>query len=183
MSEVRPFDWLTLLALLLGPVLAVVVSLWRERRQEKHRLFQTLLVTRGSWLSVEHVRALNSISVVFFKYQGIQDRWQLLYDHFQRDTRTPGWNDRHGDLMAELLKEMARKLHYRISESELRRLTYTPQYHGDWEKAQAEIAMNWAAVLRGERALPVSVRQVTESSASKDPPGVLREERDPYRPR
>ena len=65
------FDWITVLAIVVGPILALLAqraldSLREEKRRQK--LYFTLMSTRAAWLSNEHVQALNSIDIVFAGY-------------------------------------------------------------------------------------------------------------------
>ncbi|MGZ7172458.1 DUF6680 family protein [Burkholderia gladioli] len=57
-------------ATLLGPVLAVQAQKWVERAREatnrKQSVFTTLMATRQSRVSIDHVRALNSIDLAFY---------------------------------------------------------------------------------------------------------------------
>jgi hypothetical protein len=56
-------DGLMLLAVLFAPLAAVQVQKWlehhREDRERKLRIFKTLMATRATALSQEHVQALN----------------------------------------------------------------------------------------------------------------------------
>jgi hypothetical protein len=65
----RLADWLTITAILLGPILAVQISQWLDRRRDrlyrKIWVFQTLMATRVTTLNQEHVRALNAIEFEF----------------------------------------------------------------------------------------------------------------------
>lgn len=61
--------WLTILALIVGPIAAVQTQVWLERRRErgnrKLEIFKTLMRARGSPLSREHVDALNTLTLEF----------------------------------------------------------------------------------------------------------------------
>jgi hypothetical protein len=63
-------DWAIVSATLLGPILAVQAQKWLERwrdyRNRKMWVFQTLMATRAARLEAEHVRALNMIDLVFY---------------------------------------------------------------------------------------------------------------------
>jgi hypothetical protein len=63
------FEWLTVAAIVLGPILALfaqrVLDRLREQQKQRVNLFMTLMSTRAAFLSPVHVQALNSIVVVF----------------------------------------------------------------------------------------------------------------------
>lgn len=63
------FDWLTVAAIVLGPVLALfaqrVLDRIREKKKQRVGLYLALMSTRAQPLVPAHVQALNSIDVVF----------------------------------------------------------------------------------------------------------------------
>jgi len=75
----------TIIAIILGPILAVqiqkLIERTKQKKDEKKRLFMTLLATRARQLSPEHVQALNMIHVVFSskkqKDQAVVEAWDL----------------------------------------------------------------------------------------------------------
>lgn len=60
---------ISVFAIIAGPILAIQVQKLIERithrRDEKRRLFMTLMATRGRPLALEHVQALNMIDIIF----------------------------------------------------------------------------------------------------------------------
>jgi hypothetical protein len=65
MIDLKASDCAIVAATLMGPVLAVQAQKWVEwatdRRRRRFSIFNTLMVTRGTRLDFDHVRALNSI--------------------------------------------------------------------------------------------------------------------------
>ena len=82
-------DWLVVLSTLLSPLIAVQVTEFlgrrRQVRDEKLRMFRTLMATRASTLDASHVQALNSIDVVFSgksaKQEAVRRQWKQYLDH------------------------------------------------------------------------------------------------------
>lgn len=90
---------LTIIAIILGPILAVqaqkIIERITQRRDEKRRLFITLMATRGRPLLLEHVQALNMIDITFTvkgiiasiifwrskKDKAVIEAWSELRDH------------------------------------------------------------------------------------------------------
>ena len=66
---IRLEGWLTIAAIVCGPILALWAQRWSERRREKRTrklwLFRELMVTRTIRLSGRHVEALNLIDLEF----------------------------------------------------------------------------------------------------------------------
>src|SRR6185312_16955827 len=77
-------DWLTLAALILGPTLAVWLTLNFQKRTEKRaakdRLFMTLMAHRKSTPNLEWATALNLIDVVYSGHPTIVGKWHSMYN-------------------------------------------------------------------------------------------------------
>ncbi len=72
---------MTIIAILLSPVTAVLISIWvqdrREKRQQKRFIFSSLMSTRHQIVSDEFVRALNMIDVVFHDEKKVSGNGKL----------------------------------------------------------------------------------------------------------
>src|SRR5579862_8591689 len=107
--------WLTIVAIILGPILALgaqrVLDWLREKRNRKLRLFRELMVTRYMRLSPRHVEALNMVPLEF-KNEGnekkVLDAWKEYLDHLGTDSTqdTNAWAKTGFDLLVDLLFEM-----------------------------------------------------------------------------
>jgi hypothetical protein len=77
-------DGLIIAATILGPILAVQAQKWverfRETRNRKLQVFATLMTTRATKMSVDHVRALNTIDLVFRDDSSVVARWREYQD-------------------------------------------------------------------------------------------------------
>lgn len=107
-------DVLTLLAILLGPVVAVCITLWwqnrKERRDAKRHLFMTLMAQRKP-PTYEWVQALNLIDVVFAKDKRVVQLWHELYALFQNQQRTQAQDHKYIELLSEMVSVLSfRKL-------------------------------------------------------------------------
>lgn len=82
-------DWLIIVATLLGPLFAVQVSQYldrrRQTREERLGIFKTLMATRAARLDPRHVEALNQIDVVFHddsrNDKAVRNAWKQYLDH------------------------------------------------------------------------------------------------------
>jgi|SRR6266542_2765316 len=173
MQPVRFFDFVTLAAIFLGPVFAVWVSMRREesRRKAERRLgvFRDLMTTRQTMMSADHVRAINSIQVDFYGDTPVIEAWKAYVDHLGLTVdQSPGalerWFERGQDFFFVLLDRMSKAVGYEIDPTDIRRLSYRPRAHGDWEEMQTATARNWAEIVAGRRPL----RVVTESAPPAD---------------
>lgn len=191
MTQPSWFDWLTVLAIAVGPIAAVFVTRWvdRQRAAEGRRLeiFKTLMRTRRSTTSPEHVGALNLVEIEFAGEADVLTRWRELFAHFggqqaRRMDETPQKNDppdavqrkdeafwrrvseERQTLLAKLLHAIARSLHFKIEQLEIFQGGYLPQGWVDQEQ-QGNIARQYILdIALGHRSLPVTVYGPVEPS-------------------
>src|SRR2546422_225122 len=71
---IRLEGWLTILAIILGPIVALALQRYSERRREKQQrqltIFKELMATRAAKVSQRHVDALNAIEIEFASGKG-----------------------------------------------------------------------------------------------------------------
>ena len=80
----------------------------------------------------------------------------------------PAWGTKREDQLVDLLQKMASHLGFHFDKTDIKRTSYFPQGYStaDWE--QQQIRQLVLALLKGERALPVSEAQ--PSAATTLPP-------------
>ena len=118
-------------------------------------LFLTLMSTRAAYLSPEHVRALNSIVVVFNKPGDtkVRDAWRRVLEHVEtpamttQGTPVPGWFERYFDLKVDLFQAMAATIGYTFTADDLKRQVYSPISHGEAEEELQRIRKTLVKVL------------------------------------
>jgi hypothetical protein len=174
--DLRAADWLTIAAIILGPILAVQAQKFveggREKRERRLKLFHTLMATRAARISVDHVQALNMIDIEFYgrrvlgsqrqsrAEKGVTNAWRNYGDHLNTPSATeqlPLWEVEGYKLFITLLYEMSKALGYAFDESQLRRNLYSPQGHAQLEKQAAAIRKGAEELLSGEKPLSVIV--------------------------
>src|ERR1700730_4984765 len=126
-------DWLTLVALILGPALAVWYSVNVERVREKRRAklwaLQTLLSNRHNVFADDRLRVLNSIDLIFQDDADVRTKWQsylaqLSNPSFKTDATFQA-EGRRREL--ELISAMALALGYKsLSQMDIDR-SYRPE--------------------------------------------------------
>lgn len=148
-----------IVAVLLSPVIAVVVTLWyqsrKEKRDTKRWLFSTLIATRHSPLTEESVRALNMIDVVFFDSPPVRKLWREYFDMLCNE----GFNNAVGvgarsKKNLELITEMAKALGYgkEISHLDVDRVYYPVGLAGA-AATQSELHQELLRVLKNTQSL------------------------------
>ncbi len=163
----------TILAIILGPILAIQVEkLLEKKRQEKERrlgIFKVLMVTRGSVLSQAHVQALNSIDIEFNsdneKDKNVRNAWKAYLDelnHFPNDGSEEDkkrWNERVNGLLVELLMVMSVAVGYDFDKTYINRTAYVPQKYGETDIELDVIRKAFVQVLVGKASIPIRVVQ------------------------
>lgn len=150
-------DLCIILATLLGPVLAVQAQKWLERHRNaydrKMNVFATLMTTRATRTSPEHVRALNSIDIVFHRNSQVVAKWREYSDALNLiDATTDG-------KFLDLMFEMSRELKFDFDRVMLKRVVYLPQSHVDAEKMQQEIQSDLGTMLKGQQEIQKEMLQ------------------------
>ena len=158
-------DIISIMAILLGPVTAVSVTLWwqqrKEKRERKLNLFTVLMAHRRSLVPTnEWVSALNLIDVVFADHPKVVALWHdlyvLLYTYPQQEQAKA-----HKYL--ELLSAMATALGFpNLQQTDIDKF-YIPQVHLDSVAAQAELQGELLRVLKNTGVFLATARKANEA--------------------
>ena len=193
-------DFLVLCAIVGGPFLGIwahgKLDLGKQAYERKLDIFKTLMTTRATPLSTQHVEALNRIDIEFVGSKGkkVRDAWKVLLDHFDNGPTAPpipkvdapqqvqeDYNEalrqygnnlgrwvRHGDeLRTNLLIQMGAFFDYDFDEVQIRKAAYSPKLHGDIENMQRSFLEMANEVLSGNRSLPMYVTNWPEHEAEQ----------------
>lgn len=165
------FDWLTVLALLLSPVLALTTQRlldWiREKKQRRFGLYLTLMSLRATPLHPDHVKALNALDTVFDsgdkKDAKVRRAWEQVLNHVttrmgDTDEEKIAWNTRLVDLRVDLYQAVGQAVGYDHSIEYIKGHIYLPTYYTDAEGDQLKIRAGFAKILTDD-GLKVVVNQ------------------------
>ena len=160
-------DWLIILAVFLGPVVAVRLTRYldeqREIRERKVQIFKTLMATRSYTVSWAHVEALNKIDLEFdkdvAKEKEVIEMWKEYLDHLYNITGMPidQWDHRRIELLVDLLHKMARVLDYDFDKTHIKNSSYSPVAHGQEENENKALRLGLIQILEGKRSIPVHI--------------------------
>jgi hypothetical protein len=159
-------EWITIAAIILGPIFAVVTQLWwqhhKQKRDQKLWVFGTLMTLRGSSLTQDFVKALNFIDVVFYENQTVRTKWKNLLTHLSSDAYkgeqiSQGTLEHTRDLQAELLVEMAKDLGFGYDFTHIKERAYYPQALVTTDIDNLVIGKKLIAALNGQGALGVKL--------------------------
>ena len=126
-------DIVPIVAILASPVIAVLITLYverrRQRRRDKMELFKTLMTQRGVVMSYAWVNAINSIPIVFSDTKSVIDALGC----FMRAVSTvPFNNEEFENKKVKLLESMSTSLGYAKNiDWEQLRGAYIPQWVQD----------------------------------------------------
>jgi len=161
---------MTIIAILLSPVIAVLISIWvqdrREKRQNKKFIFSSLMSTRHQILSDEIVRALNMIDVVFSDKKKVRELWHEYYDmlHNAGLNNPTGWEQRNIKKL-ELIHEIAKVIGYgkEITHIDVNRV-YMPVGLSEDTQRTREIGIELLRVLRESGGLQIVPQEQSEET-------------------
>jgi hypothetical protein len=169
--------WALVLATAMGPVLAVQAQKYIERagenRRRKLHCFYTLMATRATRISNDHVQALNVIELEFnrgwfrnrSKEKAVVDAWRIHLDNlnqqFPDETDSASikvWVERCEVSFNELLYSMAQAVGYKeFDRVQLKRGAYYTRGQGELDQTQRAILINLAKVLAGQQPIGMNV--------------------------
>jgi hypothetical protein len=108
-------EWENLLAILVSPVVAVLITVSlqnrKEKRAQKLHIFNTLIATRHSPIIEDNVRALNMIDVAFHDCPRVRELWHEYFNMLGNEglNNPSGWPQRQKKNL-EMITEMAKVL-------------------------------------------------------------------------
>jgi hypothetical protein len=165
---IRLEGWLTILAIFLGPVVALGLQRNSERRRDqqarKMTIFKELMATRAAKIDPRHVEALNAIEIEFSSGRGtdkrVADAWRLYLDHLNDQTVKPEdkdalarWGEKSNELLVELLYEMSQALKFDFDKVSLRKGVYSPRAHSELQTDQTLLRKFLLELMEGKRAM------------------------------
>jgi hypothetical protein len=152
-------DIINMIAVITGPVFAVVITLWwqqrKERRDAKRRLFLTLMAQRRTFPpTTQWVNALNVIDVVFADHPQVVQLWHEYYASLVNPPANQNFQQREHTYLL-MLSSMARSLGYRRLEQTDIDKFYSPQVHADQLALNYKCQTEWLRVLQSTNKLNV----------------------------
>jgi hypothetical protein len=169
----------TLIAIVLGPVIAVVMTRFldekSERRRRKTEVFRNLMQTRGIRLDPVHVAALNVLEIEFYNEPEVRRAYADYIAHLSAPMPVVSEQDRffaqRSDLFMSMLHKMGGALRFQFDKRDLERLSYVPQGWDADHSLQRRNAALLTQILSGERAIPVT-NVIAGPSPFPEPPQV-----------
>lgn len=167
-------DWINVVAILLSPLIALQVQKWIERYKSRETrqlyVFRTLMTTRLSRVSSDHVNALNMIDLEFSptmkKEKAVLTSWKIYLGHLNsyptESDQIAVWISKSDDLFTNLLYAMSRALGFDFDLDHLKRSIYSPKAHGEADLELQLIRKGLSEILSGQTSLPVELNTSAE---------------------
>ena len=113
----QPSDWVNVAAIIIAPIISVIIGQYLQdrakKREDKIRIFQTLMTERGILWSYKSVEALNSIEIVFAKHTNFRSQWKKYFDKLSIQNPSPVELQQMEVEKVKLLEVMANSLGYK----------------------------------------------------------------------
>ena len=110
-------DYLTLAALIIIPIVAVVIAQWlqnrSEKRKDKMQIFKTLMTSRIYGWTPDSVNALNVIDIVYSDDKKVRAAWKDLNDKYRVTNPDQQHLKKIENAQYKLLEAMANSLGYK----------------------------------------------------------------------
>jgi len=166
-------------AIILGPILAVqtekFLSRINEKKKSREYIFKSLMATRGSILSFDHVAALNRIDLEFpetKKFKPVLSAWKYYFDNLSNNAKKEAnlqiWVNDNDKLLIELLFEMGKSLGYSFDKALIQRNIYSPVGHAKTENELQEIRFLLLELLKGKTPLPMNIVATDKSGEEEE---------------
>ena len=157
------------LAVIAIPIVSVVVAHHLQNRAEKRKdklnVFKTLMMSRTGW-TVESVRALNIIDIVFADDKNVRARWKEYYDKLCVENPTETELKKIKTAQDKLLEAMAVSLGYKDKVTwETIQNPYIPKGMVDAEQMQREYQNGQLAMAKIAEQVMQNMQPRKESSA------------------
>jgi len=112
-------DWVTVIALVLGPILGVMIAFFLERqgreRERKDDIFRTLMAYRYETHNPEFIKALNLVVPLFRDNKTVLERVEALRQAFQS-----GRNGAANEAVTDLLWDLGKSLGFTLERQEVK---------------------------------------------------------------
>ncbi len=164
---VKLTDILTIVAILIGPIAALMIqrSLDTSRRIKRQKdLFRVLWATRGlpGRLEHRHVEALNMVGLDFANKSNVVDAWKEYLDmlNTQEPTeeaqRQQFYRDRDGKFIG-LIFSMTQTLGYEATRLEVQKQYYSPLAHGTWAEQETILREGVTKLFKDDKPIPIRI--------------------------
>lgn len=170
---------LEILAILLGPILAVqaqtAIDRLRAKKGRRISIFKTLMSTRATPLASIRVQALNLLDIEFQgqnkKDKVVLEKWRDYLDHLNNAPKVPAaenykaqmevWSAKIPDLEGALLQAVGRAVGHEFERVHIKRGVYAPQGHANIDQENQALRSGLIDIIAGKMAFPIRVENIS----------------------
>jgi len=114
-------DYIMTVAVVVGPIAAILIQIWSEKRRSKinrkHSVFKTLISSRKLKDDVEIAKALNMVEVEFYQNHNVISAWRIYLDYLEKESHSLDNSEIKYNMFVEMLYEMAKTLNYNFDQN------------------------------------------------------------------
>jgi hypothetical protein len=169
-------EWLTIAAIILGPILAVATQLWVQSRKAKRDaklwVFNALMANRATPVNANFVQAFNLIDAVFYDNSEVREKRReclTIVSNASGPNLTPPEAERLKDRVAEMLSKMGSELGYEFDHTEIKDTGYYPVGFAQVDTAAAALREKGLAVLEGRATISVAIKNDAPAEVAAPP--------------
>jgi hypothetical protein len=159
-------EWITVAAIILGPILAVATQLWfqarKTKRDSKLWVFNTLMGLRASFVNPNFVQAINLVDTVFYGNSEVRAKrkeFLTLVTGVKGRDLTLQEIDKIKDLIAEMLAKMGKELGFEFDHTEIKDTGWYPIGFEIQENTAMALRKQGLAVLEGKANIGVVIKE------------------------
>ena len=158
-------NWVHLLAIMVSPVFAVLVSMYiqdkKEAKRAKRAILETMISTRHNLINEQTVRVINMIDIIYADDDDVRRLWNEYFVMLNNEglNNENGYKLRNGKNM-ELIQAMATAVGIgaKINLLDLSRI-YCPQGLVNQNELAQSLAVELLRVLKSTKSLHVEAQQ------------------------
>ncbi|MCJ1900350.1 hypothetical protein MR829_08165 [Paracoccus versutus] len=161
---VQMMEWAIVLATFVGPIAAVAITLWYQRRSKqsevRFNIYVAMMRNRRNMLNPDFVGSFNLVPVYFGGnakvMEGYREVLRIVNDpSWTTDTAKPRLFEQLNDAASRLLHSISAAVGAPVEQLDILNGAYAPQAWLDDAAAQIEVRDLLRAFLQGKRPLPV----------------------------
>lgn len=133
-AGLQPYEWLTLVGIILGPIVAVLISIWLEGRRrdydQKLIILRLLLTTRHLVGDPNYSAAINLIPVEFAGEHAVQTAYREFIEAAHADVTEENRQKAHERTVTKqtkLIYAIARSMKFNIAETDIQTAAYASE--------------------------------------------------------
>ena len=146
-------EWITLVGILIGPIVAVLITLWvdgrRRTREQQTQVMRMLLNSRHLPSDPTYTVAINSIPVEFNSSKRVMAAWHTYIDSVRYKASEENAAALYEDVRAKqtkLIYEMMRSLGYSLAETDIQNSAYAAGGFVDRDKVFMDAWRAWPRI-------------------------------------